>query len=88
MGQPWTAWISSEDLDGLVRIEPEVSGLPVYLWTWAGGVSRPEAPLVLVAQGPILIDHSVSVVQVLPEILVLTGPLIEAELWMPVILPL
>ncbi len=51
MGRPWTAWISAEDLDGLVRIEPEVSGLPVYLWTWAGGVSRSEAPLVLVGGG-------------------------------------
>ena len=83
MAQSWTAWISSEDLDGLVRIEPEVSGLPVYLWTWTGGVSRPEAPLVVVAQGPSVIDHPVAVVQVLPEILVLTGPLIEAEGWMP-----
>ncbi len=83
MVQPWTAWISSEDLDGLVRIEPEVSGLPVYLWTWTGGASRSEAPLVLVARGPSVVEHPVAVVQVLPEILVLTGPLIEAERWMP-----
>ncbi len=83
MGRAWTAWISAEDLDGLVRIEPEVSGLPVYLWTWTGGVSRSEAPLVLVARGPSVIEHPVAVVQVLPEILVLTGPLIEAEGWMP-----
>ncbi len=83
MVQTWTTWISAEDLDGLVRIEPEVSGLPVYLWTWTGGVSRSESPLVLVAQGPNMVDHPVAVVQVLPEILVITGPLIEAEGWMP-----
>ena len=85
MGQSWAAWISSEDLDGLVRIEPEVSGLPVYLWAWTGGVSRSESPLVLVAQGPSVIDHPVAVVQILPEIIVLTGPLIEAEGWMLVL---
>lgn len=83
MDRPWTAWISSDDLDGLVRIEPEVSGLPVYLWIWTGGVSRSESPLILVAQGSSVSDHPVAVVQVLPELLVLTGPLIEAEGWMP-----
>src|SRR3712207_2702756 len=85
MSRSWTTWISFEDLDGLVRIEPEISGLPVYVWTWTGGVSRAEMPLVFVAQHPRLVDQPVAVVQVLPEILVLAGPLIEAEAWMPAV---
>lgn len=71
--------VLSGDLSGLVAVQPELTGVPFWIWCWQGGVLKSAEPTVLVTPKPRLIIASFARVALYPEIAVIGGPAIEVD---------
>src|SRR5690348_178913 len=71
--------VLSGNLSGLVAVQPELSGVPFWVWCWRGGALKSAEPTVLVAPKPRLLLASFARVLLYPEIAVIGGPAIEVD---------